>query len=112
MKENNWYTFSEGSKKLGKSHSYLYKSMKDRPELFKSTMIQKQGRIWLISDEGLNYIKKNTKKEGVLVSNKRAFEDKYLILLLLDKALNNYFTFFKNLSLLLIYSRVTLKVGR
>ena len=64
MKENNWYTFSEGSKKLGKSHSYLYKSMKDRPELFKSTMIQKQGRIWLISDEGLNYIKKNTKKEG------------------------------------------------
>ena len=38
--------------------------MKDRPELFKSTMIQKQGRIWLISDEGLNYIKKNTKKEG------------------------------------------------
>lgn len=64
MKENNWYTFSEGSKKLGKSHSYLYKSMKDRPELFKSTMIQKQGRIWLISDEGLNHIKKNTKKEG------------------------------------------------
>ena len=38
--------------------------MKDRPELFKSTMIQKQGRIWLISDEGLNHIKKNTKKEG------------------------------------------------
>ncbi|MDV2617868.1 hypothetical protein [Lactococcus lactis] len=36
--------------------------MKDRPELFKSTMIQKQGRIWLISDEGLNHIKKNTKK--------------------------------------------------
>ena len=64
MKENNWYTFSEGSKKLGKSHSYLYKSMKDRPELFKSTMIQKQGRIWLISDEGLNHIKKNTKNEG------------------------------------------------
>ena len=64
MKENNWYTFSEGSKKLGKSHSYLYKSMKDRPELFKSTMIQKQGRIWLISDEGLNHIKMNTKKEG------------------------------------------------
>lgn len=64
MKENNWYTFSEGSQKLGKSHSYLYKSMKDRPELFKSTMIQKQGRIWLISDEGLNHIKKNTKKEG------------------------------------------------
>ena len=64
MKENNWYTFSEGSKKLGKSHSYLYKSMKDRPELFKSTMIQKQGRIWLISDEGLNHIKKNTKKRG------------------------------------------------
>ena len=63
MKENNWYTFSEGSKKLGKSHSYLYKSMKDRPELFKSTMIQKQGRIWLISDEGLNHIKMNTKKE-------------------------------------------------
>ncbi|KSU14393.1 hypothetical protein LMG9446_1250 [Lactococcus lactis subsp. lactis] len=27
-------------------------------------MIQKQGRIWLISDKGLNYIKKNTKKEG------------------------------------------------
>ena len=64
MKENNWYTFSEGSKKLGKSHSYLYKSMTDRPELFKSTMIQKQGRIWLISDEGLNHIKMNTKKEG------------------------------------------------
>lgn len=64
MKENNWYTFSEGSKKLEKSHSYLYKSMKDRPELFKSTMIQKQGRIWLISDEGLNHIKMNTKKEG------------------------------------------------
>ena len=60
MKENNWYKFSEGSKKLGKSHSYLYKSMKDRPELFQSTMIQKQGRIWLISDEGLNHIKKNT----------------------------------------------------
>ncbi len=38
--------------------------MKDRPELFKSTMIQKQGRIWLISDERLNHIKKNTKKEG------------------------------------------------
>lgn len=64
MKENNWYTFSEGSKKLGKSHSYLYKSMKDRHELFKSTMIQKQGRIWLISDEGLNHIKMNKKKEG------------------------------------------------
>ena len=38
--------------------------MKDRPELFKSTMIQKQGRIWLISDEGLNYIKKNTNTSG------------------------------------------------
>ena len=38
--------------------------MKDRPELFKSKMIQKQGRIWLISDEGLNHIKKNTKKRG------------------------------------------------
>ena len=78
MKENNWYTFSEGSKKLGKSHSYLYKSMKDRPELFKSTMIQKQGRIWLISDEGLNYIKKNTKKEGVLVSSRVANGDQHL----------------------------------
>lgn len=112
LKSSEWHSLSKASEILGNGTSYvslwLRRHEKDMPE----GMVIASGKSKLISDQGIEWIKKNAKKEGVLVSSKRAFEDKYLILPLLDKALNNYFTFFKNLSLLLIYSRVTLKVGR
>ncbi|MCT1172661.1 hypothetical protein EFM01_13730, partial [Lactococcus lactis] len=50
------------------------------------------GNSKMISEQGIEWIKENIKKEGVLVSNSGANEDKYLILVLLGKAHNIYFT--------------------
>ncbi|MCT1172657.1 hypothetical protein EFM01_13710, partial [Lactococcus lactis] len=50
------------------------------------------GNSKMISEQGIEWIKENIKKEGVLVSNSGASEDKYLILVLLGKAHNIYFT--------------------
>lgn len=95
LKSSEWHSLSKASEILGHGTSYvslwLRRHEKDMPE----GMIIASGNSKLISDQGIEWIKKNTKKEGVLVSNKRAFEDKYLILPLLDKALITILPFLK-----------------
>jgi hypothetical protein len=41
-------------------------------------MLMEAGRVKLISDEGIEWIKKHIKKEGVLVSNSSANGDQHL----------------------------------
>lgn len=65
MTENNWYTFKSAGEKIGKSHSYFYSHFKKNPQYFKEGTFKKEGRIWLISDEGINHVLKQIKKSGV-----------------------------------------------
>ena len=92
MKSSEWHSLSKASEILGNGTSYvslwLRRHEKDMPE----GMVIGSGKSKLISDQGIEWIKKNTKKEGVLVSNSGANEDKYLILRVLGKALNIHFT--------------------
>ena len=78
MTENNWYTFKSAGEKIGKSHSYFYSHFKKNPQYFKEGTFKKEGRIWLISDEGINHVLKQIKKYNymyVWVGNTQFTED-------------------------------------
>lgn len=56
MSINNWYTFKSASEKIGKSPSYFYMQHKRHPSYFKEGTYKKEGRIWFISDEGIEHV--------------------------------------------------------
>lgn len=64
-----WYTFTEAGEKLGKSKSYFQSHYKKNPNYFKEGTFRKSGRLWLISDEGIEHVLSHVKKSGVLLRN-------------------------------------------
>lgn len=89
-----WYELNEVSKQLGFNKDYASKWLsRHREELPKEMLIESEsGKTRLISEEGIKWIRANTKKEGALVSSNSADEDKYLICAVLGKAPNVHFT--------------------
>lgn len=65
MSDSNWYTFKEAGELLGKSRSYFQMTYRRNPHYFKEGTFKKSGRIWLISDEGIDYVLNQIKKVGV-----------------------------------------------
>lgn len=65
MSDSKWYTFKEAGELIGKSRSYFQVNYKRNPHYFKEGTFKKSGRIWLISDEGINHVLKQIKKSGV-----------------------------------------------
>lgn len=92
VKKQKWFSLSQASIKLKRGNTYVSVWLRRHPNELPSEMLMEAGRVKLISDEGIEWIKKHIKKEGVLVSNSGANEDKYLILRVLGKALNIHFT--------------------
>lgn len=70
MVDKEWYSFTEAGEKIGKSRSYFQTHYKKNPHYFKEGTFKKTGRIWLISDEGIDHVLKSVKKEGVRLRNK------------------------------------------
>lgn len=70
MTSSNWYTFKSASVKSNKCPTYFYTQYKRNPSYFKEGTYKKDGRIWLISDEGIEHVLKSVKKEGVHLRNK------------------------------------------
>ena len=64
LKSSEWHSLSKASEILGNGTSYvslwLRRHEKDMPE----GMVIASGKSKLISDQGIEWIKKNTKKEG------------------------------------------------
>lgn len=92
MAKEKWYSLTKASEKLGYSRTYVSLWLRRHKDDFPDEMIMQSGNSKMISEAGVKWIEENTKKEGVLVSNRAANEDKYLILVLLGKAHNIYFT--------------------
>ena len=93
MAENQeWYSLTKASEKLGYGRTYVSLWLRRHKDDFPSSMLMESGNSKMISEQGIEWIKENIKKEGVLVSNSGANEDKYLILRVLGKALNIHFT--------------------
>ncbi|MDN6269850.1 MAG: hypothetical protein L0K54_06115 [Tetragenococcus koreensis] len=72
MAKNNkqqWYSLAEGSEKLGFSRGYISLWLRRYEGKIPQRMIYETRNSKLINDEGLKWIKKQTKKEDVLVNN-------------------------------------------
>ena len=68
MVDNNWHTLSSASHLLGKGNTYvsLWFRRHDIPD---EMVMSSQGKVYLISQDGMEYIRNNTKKEGVLMAS-------------------------------------------
>lgn len=86
MEKRQWYNLTTASEKLGRGKNYVSLWLRRHKGEVPEDMIIQSGKVKLISDTGLEWLGKNIKKEGVLVSNKGAFEDKFSILAILKKA--------------------------
>lgn len=89
-----WHSLTEASEQLGFDRNYVSLWLRRHKDKLPEEMLieSESGTTKLISEEGIKWIEENTKKEGALVSNRPADEDKYLILVVLGKALNIHFT--------------------
>lgn len=77
-KNQEWYSLTQANQKLGRGRSYVSNWIKRHQEEFPDRFLLGSGTNKLISDEGIEWIKKHIKKEGVLVSSKSANEDQHL----------------------------------
>lgn len=64
MKNNEWYSFAEASRRAKKSRAWLSLVRDIHPEYFENVEIKKIGRSLVISQEGLDTILKQIKKAG------------------------------------------------
>lgn len=92
VENQEWYNLTKASEKLGYGRTYVSVWLRRHKDDFPSNMLMESGNSKMISEQGIEWIKENIKKAGVLVSNSGANEDKYLILRVLGKALNIHFT--------------------
>lgn len=64
LKKEEWYTFASAGKKVGRSEHYFGSIYRNHPEYFKDDFYKKNGRIWLISDTGIDEVLNQVKKEA------------------------------------------------
>lgn len=73
-----WHSLAQASRELGHGRNYVSAWLSRHREEFPEELMLGSGKSKLISDEGIEWIKKHIKKEGVLVSNKGANGDQHL----------------------------------
>ncbi|VDG34025.1 hypothetical protein [Lactobacillus rhamnosus] [Lactiplantibacillus mudanjiangensis] len=78
VKKQKWFSLSQASIKLKRGNTYVSVWLRRHPNELPSEMLMEAGRVKLISDEGMEWIKKHIKKEGVLVSSSSANGDQHL----------------------------------
>ncbi|SPH07255.1 hypothetical protein LAP8965_02591 [Lactiplantibacillus plantarum] len=76
--KHEWISLSQAGIKLGHDRSYVSLWLRRHPNNMPKEYLMETGTVKLISLEGIEWIKKQTKKEGVLVSNKGANGDQHL----------------------------------
>ena len=77
-RQHEWISLSQAAIKLGHDRSYVSLWLRRHPNSMPEEYLMETGTVKLISLEGIEWIKKQTKKEGVLVSSKSANEDQHL----------------------------------
>lgn len=75
VKKQEWFSLTQASSKLKRKNTYVSNWLRRHPNELPSEMLMEAGRVKLISDEGIEWIRKHIKKEGVLVSNSSANGD-------------------------------------
>ncbi|MFT9051902.1 hypothetical protein, partial [Liquorilactobacillus nagelii] len=77
-RQHEWISLSQAAIKLGHDRSYVSLWLRRHPNSMPEEYLMETGTVKLISLEGIEWIKKQSKKEGVLVSNSSANEDQHL----------------------------------
>ncbi|GAA2844416.1 MULTISPECIES: hypothetical protein [Lactobacillaceae] len=57
-----WHTFSEASKKVGKNRNYFFNRYRITPHYFDQNTIKVIGGVRFINDKGIESVMKNIKK--------------------------------------------------
>ncbi|AUH38743.1 hypothetical protein CXZ13_16115 (plasmid) [Lactiplantibacillus plantarum] len=86
-RQNKWISLSQAGIKLGHDRSYVSLWLRRHPNSMPEEYLMETGTVKLISLEGIEWIKKQSKKEGVLVSSRVANGDQHLELRLLGVTL-------------------------
>lgn len=73
-----WHSLAQASRELGHGRNYVSAWLSRHREEFPEELMLGSGKSKLISDEGIGWIKKHIKKEGVLVSSRVANGDQHL----------------------------------
>ena len=86
-RQHEWISLSQAAIKLGHDRSYVSLWLRRHPNSMPEEYLMETGTVKLISLEGIEWIRKQTKKEGVLVSSRVANGDQHLELRLLGVTL-------------------------
>ena len=86
-RQHEWISLSQAGIKLGHNRSYVSLWLRRHPNSMPEEYLMETGTVKLISLKGIEWIKKKTKKEGVLVSSRVANGDQHLELHLLGVTL-------------------------
>lgn len=73
-----WHSLAQASRELGHGRNYVSAWLGRHKEEFPEELMLGSGKTKLISDEGIEWIKKHIKKEGVLVGSSSANGDQHL----------------------------------
>lgn len=65
MQKEKWYTLTQASLKMNKSSSYLSTWFERHREKPPDDLLMKTSAATFITDEGIQWVKDHTKKEGV-----------------------------------------------
>ncbi|MDG2545477.1 hypothetical protein [Lactiplantibacillus plantarum] len=86
-RQTKWISLSQAGIKLGHDRSYVSLWLRRHPNSMPEEYLMETGTVKLISLEGIEWIKKQSKKEGVLVSSEVANGDQHLEIRLLGVTL-------------------------
>lgn len=89
--QQRWVSFAQASRELGHGRNYVSSWIRNHEKEFPKELVIGTGKSKLISDEGIEWIKEHTKKEGVLVSNQTTHEDFSLEVAFLGFTLSSYY---------------------
>ena len=64
MNNDEWYTFADAGRLVGKSRAWLFSVKEKHPEYFDNVEIRRIGRYFTINQDGIDKILKQTKKAG------------------------------------------------
>lgn len=87
VRQHEWISLSQAGIKLGHDRSYVSLWLRRHQNRMPEEYLMETGTVKLISLEGIEWIRKQTKKEGVLVSSRVANGDQHLELRLLGVTL-------------------------
>ncbi len=77
-KKQEWFSLAQASLKLERGSTYVSVWLRRHPNELPSEMLMETGKVKLISEDSIEWIKNHIKKEGVLVSSEVANGDQHL----------------------------------